>query len=192
MTSLDLFEVAAHVQSVVDALGLQGCFIGGVAVQRWGEPRVTRDVDLSVLVPFGQERDAARRLCSVLRARVEDAESFAERYRVVLAEHAGVGVDIGLAALPFEERMIAEATEFPFATGVALRTCSAEALIVLKAFAGRPQDWLDVQRVIERRADLDWARILEDLSPLAPLKPEDDILGQLEILRGNVRDATKS
>ena len=33
----------------------QFCFIGGVAVQRWGEPRLTQDVDLTVLTGVGNE-----------------------------------------------------------------------------------------------------------------------------------------
>jgi hypothetical protein len=33
----------------------QFCFIGGVAVQRWGEPRLTQDVDLTVLTGLGNE-----------------------------------------------------------------------------------------------------------------------------------------
>src|SRR5690349_16072830 len=31
------------------------CFIGGVAVQRWGEPRFTQDVDFTVLTELGTE-----------------------------------------------------------------------------------------------------------------------------------------
>jgi hypothetical protein len=31
------------------------CVIGGFAVQHWGEPRMTMDVDLSLLTWFGEE-----------------------------------------------------------------------------------------------------------------------------------------
>lgn len=31
------------------------CFIGGLAVQRWSEPRVTDDVDLTLITGFGTE-----------------------------------------------------------------------------------------------------------------------------------------
>jgi hypothetical protein len=33
----------------------QFCFIGGVVVQRWGEPRLTQDVDLTLLAGLGNE-----------------------------------------------------------------------------------------------------------------------------------------
>ena len=51
----DVLETAKHLQSFCDQRGWRSCVIGGIAVQRWGEPRVTRDVDLTVLTGFGGE-----------------------------------------------------------------------------------------------------------------------------------------
>ncbi|MFN2334142.1 MAG: hypothetical protein ABR550_06925 [Wenzhouxiangellaceae bacterium] len=62
-----------------------------------------------------------------------------------------------------------------------LRTCSAEDLLVMKAFAARDKDWADVTSVLERqgsRLDLDFVR--EQLQPLAAAKDEPEILEQLE------------
>lgn len=44
-----LFSAAELVQDLCEREGWEFCFIGGLAVQRWGEPRVTRDVDLTLL-----------------------------------------------------------------------------------------------------------------------------------------------
>ena len=64
-----------------------------------------------------------------------------------------------------------------------IRTCSAEDLIVLKAFASRPQDWLDVEKVIIRQGTrLDRSLIVEELKPLVELKEEPEILEQVERL----------
>jgi len=35
---IDLFEIARHLQTFCDEKGWQSCFIGGIAVQRWGQP----------------------------------------------------------------------------------------------------------------------------------------------------------
>jgi len=43
------------------------------------------------------------------------------------------------------------ASAFEFEPGVLVRTCSAEDLVVLKVFAGRPQDWIDVEGTIVRQ-----------------------------------------
>jgi predicted nucleotidyltransferase len=65
-----------------------------------------------------------------------------------------------------------------------LRTCSAEDLIVLKAFAGRGQDWVDVERIVVRQTGkLDWDYIRDQLRPLAALKEAPEILDQLEARR---------
>jgi hypothetical protein len=54
-------------------------------------------------------------------------------------------------------------------------------LIVLKSFAARGQDWVDVERVIVRQAGkLDWNYIREQLEPLAELKDLPGILDELE------------
>src|ERR1017187_4944246 len=42
---IDLFEAARQLEVFCDRQGWRSCFIGGIAVQRWGEPRVTLDVD---------------------------------------------------------------------------------------------------------------------------------------------------
>src|SRR5271165_3394476 len=51
-----------------------------------------------------------------------------------------------------------------------LVTCSAEDLVILKSFADRPQDWVDVERVIVRQTGkLDWKYILDQLKLLMEL-----------------------
>jgi hypothetical protein len=57
-------------------------------------------------------------------------------------------------------------------------------LIVLKAFAGRGRDWVDVEGMIVRqKGKLDWDYIREQLAPLAELKDSPGIMEQLEALR---------
>jgi hypothetical protein len=66
-----------------------------------------------------------------------------------------------------------------------LLTCSAEDLVVMKSFAGRGQDWVDVERVIVRQTGkLDWGYILEHLRELAALKESPQIVDRLITLRG--------
>jgi hypothetical protein len=50
-----LIQAAVEVLSVLSAAAIRSCVIGGLAVLRWGEPRATQDVDLSVLAPPGEE-----------------------------------------------------------------------------------------------------------------------------------------
>jgi hypothetical protein len=177
----DLFRTAAEVQSFCDRQGWRSCCIGGIAVQRWGEPRVTRDVDLTLLTGFGHEREFVDVLLAAWRARADNPLEFAMRHRVLLLQTPqGIGVDISLGALPFEELVVSRATPYFFAPGLEIRTCSAEDLIVLKLFASRPLDVRDAEGVaIRHQNHLDWNYIGEQLTPLAELKEEPEIMTTL-------------
>jgi hypothetical protein len=126
------------------------------------------------------------------QARVESPRDFALAHRVVLLRTAdGVGIDIALGGLPFECNTVARASDFEFASGERIRTCSAEDLLTMKAFAGRDQDWLDVKGVLIRQGDrLNWKLILSELRPLCELKPAPETLARLEQLREQVEGKT--
>ena len=179
-----VLDAAFEVQDFLNKQGQRFCFIGGLALQRWGEPRATRDVDLTLLCPFGDEARAAGLLAGAFAARIPDAREFAVRNRVLLLRNSGgVPIDISLGALAFEERCVGRASDWPIGDG-SLRTCSAEDLVVLKAFASRPRDWLDVESVVVRRGRaLDWKLVFEELEPLAAVREAPDILARLRALQ---------
>ena len=178
----EVIQAAAELQTVCETQRWQFCFIGGLALQRWGEPRETVDVDLSLLAGFGNEQPFIELLLQHFEGRIPNAARFAQERRVLLLRSSkGVGLDVALAALPFEELAIQRSSYFQYPPNTPLRTCSAEDLIVLKSFAGRGQDWVDVERVIVRQTGkLDWQYIREQLAPLAELKDSPQILDDLE------------
>jgi hypothetical protein len=179
-----LVRLAAELQSLLDSSSWQNCLIGGLALQRWGIPRLTIDLDMTVLTGFGGEKKLVDFLLSKYAARRTDARDFALRNRVLLIQSGdGIGIDIALGALPFEERMMKRASEFPFLPDCRLRTCSAEDLIVTKAFAGRDQDWVDVKGVIIRQKSLNWRVIYSELAPLCKLKEAPEIISRLKQLQ---------
>jgi hypothetical protein len=151
-------------------------------VLRWGEPRETVDVDLTLLTGFGGEDPFIDALLERYEARVDEAAEFARSRRVLLLRApSGVGLDIALGGLPFEETAVNRSSLFSFPPDVPLRTCSAEDLVVLKAFAARPKDWMDVEGVIVRQTGkLDWPYVRAQLSPLVELKDAPEILDELE------------
>jgi len=113
MNEIDLRELiaaAAALQKKWEAMDFQFCFIGGLAVQHWGEPRQTNDVDATVWTQFGNERPVIDRLLEDLTSRIENADQFALVNRVLLVqEPSGVDVDVALAAFPYELEMIRRA-----------------------------------------------------------------------------------
>jgi hypothetical protein len=181
-----LIRAAAEVQAFCVQQGWHFCFIGGLAVQRWGEPRVTRDADLTVITGFGDEGRFVDTILSTFAGRIDDARQFALKRRVVLVQARNqVGIDVSLGALPFEERIVERASDFEIDKDVWITTCSAEDLIVLKAFAGRPLDWGDISGIAIRQGDkLDQELVWTELLPLLDLKETPDDADKLrEILK---------
>ncbi|MGA2556417.1 MAG: nucleotidyl transferase AbiEii/AbiGii toxin family protein [Verrucomicrobiota bacterium] len=178
----DVIAAALELQVVCQQHGWRFCFIGGIAVQRWSEPRFTDDADLTLLTGFGSEEGFIRPLLEAFVPRRPDAAEFALRYRVVLLKNSqGVGLDVALGAFPFEIRSIERSSPFVFPTGQSLITCSAEDLLVHKCFANRERDWLDVDGILARQWNkLKMKLVLEELKPLVELKEEPEILARLE------------
>ena len=76
---------------------------------------------------------------------------------------------------------------FTFPPDVPLCTCSAEDLLVLKAFADRPKDWIDIEGILIRQGEhLDWVYIRTQLDPLAELKDAPELVDKLERMRDDL------
>ncbi|MDA0838357.1 MAG: nucleotidyl transferase AbiEii/AbiGii toxin family protein [Planctomycetota bacterium] len=176
------FDTAVEIQQFMLSRGWDFCFIGGLAVIRWGEVRLTEDVDLCLLTGFGGEEAFIDELLKHYESRVANAVEFAVHNRILLLKsQSGTQIDVSLGGLPFEAQMTQRGTEFKFADEYTLKTCSAEDLIVMKAFADRPKDWIDVQGILIRHGGaLDLQLIRENLSPLCELKEAPEIVQRFE------------
>ena len=173
-----LFRAALEIQEFFESQRREFAFIGGLANLRWGQPRTTEDVDAVLLTSFTDEELIVKTIIERFNARIPNAEHFALQNRVLLlAASNGVGLDISLGGLPFEQEMIERSSFFAFEEGCELRTCSAEDLIVLKAFAAREKDWTDIRMILERqKGKLNTSEILASLHPLCEAKEEPEIL----------------
>ena len=181
-----LLEAALGFQTLLVQWNWRFCIIGGIAVLRWGEPRFTRDVDLTIFAGFGREEEfIAPILGAGYRGRIEDVEAFAAKNRVLLLDSpSGVPFDVALGGLPFEEQMVDRSTIFEFEPGCSLRTCSAEDLVIQKLFAFRKRDVLDAETIVTRQGkNLDWNYMEQHLSELAELKEDPEIMQFFSKLR---------
>lgn len=151
----------AALQRLIDHFDGQGLIIGGIAASLLGRPRLTADLDAMVLVSV---QDLSRLLTYAqqegLIPRIENAEEFARRNRVLLLVHreTGLPVDISLGALPFEIETV-QRSQVHKVGSLKLRLPTPEDLIIFKAVAHRPQDLLDIQAIIDNYPNLDQDRI---------------------------------
>lgn len=176
-----LIRLAADLDRLFQEKGWKYCIIGGLALQRWGQMRMTLDVDITLLTGLGHEEAYIDELLGHYQARIPEAKEFAFANRVLLLKSPeGIGIDVALAGLPFEETVIERASRFEFAAGVSALTCSAEDLVILKAFADRGQDWLDIEGILVRqKGKLDRVYIETRLESLCELKEAPEILDRL-------------
>lgn len=176
------FETAWQLHRFLSARGIPYAIIGGIAVQRWGQPRLTRDVDLTILLRPGSEEATLREIVAVFPARIENAVAFALEHRVLPVEvPGGSEADISLGLPGYEEHVIARAVAYDLGAGRDVRLCSAEDLIVHKALAGRPQDVLDIEGIVARQGPaLDIAHVRRWLEELARLADDPEVTARFE------------
>ncbi len=180
-----LARAAADILRFLHSKNRPACAIGGLVVSRWGEPRATADVDLTVLADFGDEQNVLAELLSKYPSRVPDPEAFAKANRIALLTLPGrINADVSLAAFPFEREVLERSTEWQLPEDLSIRTCSAEDLVIYKLVAGRPGDIQDVIGIVARQGrKLDVQRIRHWGAQFADLKEDPDLLRPFESAR---------
>lgn len=141
----------------LDSLGIPYMLIGGQAVLVYGEPRLTRDVD--VTLGAGPEK-----LPSILawvretgwQVLAESPADFVARTLVLpcLESASGIRVDLIFGFSPYERQAIARARTITVGQ-TPVRFASAEDLVVHKLVAGRPRDIEDVRSIVLKNPGLD-------------------------------------
>jgi hypothetical protein len=158
-----------------------GVVIGALAVSLQGRPRVTRDVDVLVLLP----EDRWPTFLKSGRAygfvpRDPDVLAFAKESRVLLLRHqpSAIDVDVALGNLPFEEEAVARATIVQVG-GASVPLATPEDLVIMKALAARDQDWLDIEGLLAAHPRLDLRRVRRWVREFANALDAPEIYGDL-------------
>lgn len=135
--------------------------IGGQAVLLYGEPRLTKDIDITLGVNTDQldaVLDIVREVS--LQPLPQDIPSFVKRTMVLPAqdENSGIRIDFIFSFTPYERQAIPRAKEV-FFSGQQIRFAALEDLIIHKIFAGRPRDLEDVRILAVKNPGLDRAYV---------------------------------
>lgn len=131
--------------------------IGGQAVLLYGEPRLTRDIDITL----GIDIDKLDIVISVFSQAgfspiPKDIIQFVKETNVLPLEDiiTGIRADCIFSFSPYERQAITRACRIEI-DAVSVAYASPEDVIIHKMFAGRPRDVEDVKGIINRRPDLD-------------------------------------
>ena len=145
--------------------GLPYMVFGGQAVLLYGEPRLTRDIDVSL----GVDPSELARVIGViqslgLRVLTEKPEEFVRETLVLPAIDPATGIRIDFVfSLSQFERAAIERSRSIEVDDVTVQFVSLEDLIVMKLLAGRPRDLEDVAAVLRKNRGFDRSHIEERL-----------------------------
>lgn len=177
---IDLIAEAASVQDFVESNGWEFFFIGGITVQVWGRPRMTEDIDLTIFTNLENESEYIATFLERYTPKFSEVEEFALTNRVLpLFAANGIGIDVTLGGLSDTSEALARSSYQRFSPEIELRVCSPDDLIIMKAVAARPQDWIDLENVVTKQQALDWDYIL---STIQSLDAYDDVSARIEQL----------
>ncbi len=147
----NLFVAITDLQKTLEDADIPSALIGGLAVGVWGEPRLTRDVDLKVLA-WREERARVLQVLSHLTPLNADPDGAFQRNGIAFFQTpGGVRVDVMLTDTHFDETVIGRAKMVDLQPGWSARVCSAEDLIIYKLVSIRPRDRLDVEGIVKRQ-----------------------------------------
>jgi predicted nucleotidyltransferase len=138
-------------------LGIKFALVGGIAVALVSTPRYTADVDAVILdVDDRLEWLIAELVKAGFTTRATDQVAMTRRTRVLnLTDRQGVGIDLMLGLLPFDEDLVARATEAKLFGDSRVPVALPEHLVVMKAIAWRPKDLQDIREIVAINPDLD-------------------------------------
>jgi hypothetical protein len=131
--------------------------IGGQAVLLYGEPRLTRDIDMTLGVGIESLPRVLEMLGKAgLKPIPENAETFVRETYVLPAKHveSGIRVDIIFSYTPYERQAVKRVNRIRVRDQI-VNFASLEDVIIHKVFAGRPRDMEDVRSMILRNPDFD-------------------------------------
>ena len=182
----NLIQSVIQIQNRLSDDNISSAVIGGLAVAVWGEPRLTRDVDIKVSL----QRDQAADLLSLLKADYSflsdnPEQTLRQMGMLFVQDVAGLRLDLLLADTSFDIEVIQRASPKEIEPGQIITVCTPEDLILYKMISTRPRDHEDVQGVMRRQQhNLDDDYILDWLQQFEVALDDATLVAEYRRLRG--------
>jgi len=177
-------ELISRLAQALDTLKLPYMVIGGQALLLYADPRMTRDIDITL-------GSGLEILPEILRASIEaglealpdDVQEFAQKTLVLplMDTDTHIRVDF-IFSLTDYEKLAIERSRIVKLGGADVHFAAPEDLIIHKIFAGRPIDLEDVKKVLARSMELDVGYIRRWLKEFDSTLPEKQLLESFEAL----------
>lgn len=181
-------EILSRIGACLGRHGLPYMIIGGQAVLLYGEPRLTRDIDITL----GVGTDRINELLAIvqelsLKPLPKDIEAFVRQTMVLpaLDEAIGIRVDFIFSFTPYETEAIKRAKKIIIMDQV-VSFASPEDVMIHKIFAGRPRDIEDVRAIMLKNPEIDAQYIRSWLKEFDTSSEGGDFLKRFEELMNSL------
>ncbi len=148
--------------------GIPYMIIGGQAVLIYGEPRITKDIDVTLGVDVDRMADVLAVARGLSLAPLVDPVEFAKKTRVLPCQDQSIGlrVDFVFSFSAYEKEALSRTRAIRIGT-TDVFYASPEDVVIHKIVAGRPRDLEDVRGILLKNPSIDATYIrrwLEDFS----------------------------
>lgn len=153
--------------------GIPYMVIGGQAVLLYGEPRLTKDIDITLGVGPDRLKEVLRVAEKIPLKILVDAETFVRQTMVLPCEDSdsGIRVDFIFSVSGYEQEALKRVRAVRIGKAE-VRFASLEDLIIHKVVAGRPRDLEDVKGLLQKNEGVDLPYIRHWLREFAVLLSE--------------------
>lgn len=131
--------------------------IGGQAVLVYGEPRLTRDIDITMGISV-DGLDKVKKIIPIigLKGLVQKEKEFVERNMVLptIDQKSGIRVDFIFSFSSYERQAIERAKDIKLGNSL-VRFASLEDVVIHKVIAGRARDFEDVKSILLKNPKYD-------------------------------------
>ncbi len=150
-------EILSKIGASLNKHNLPYMIIGGQAVLLYGEPRLTRDIDITLGVNVDRLKDLLDVISELsLKPIPENTELFVHQTMVLPAvdEATAIRVDFIFSFTTYETEAIKRSRKIEI-LGEKVCFATPEDVIIHKIFAGRPRDIDDVKSIIFKNPGID-------------------------------------
>ena len=169
------YKLLEDISTKLERLNIPYMIIGGQAVLIYGEPRFTKDIDITLGAGINELKKILS-LCNSLNLTplIENINDFVSKTMVLPVSDpvSNLTVDFIFSFTDFEKEALNRAVDIQLETK-SVKFASVEDLIIHKIFSGREIDLIDVKSIILKNPAIDKSYIIHWLNKFSKGKDED-------------------
>jgi predicted nucleotidyltransferase len=161
-------QLLEKIALALDKAGIPYMIVGGQAVLLYGEPRLTRDIDITLGMTLEKLEVVVGLIKGIGLEPLVDPDTFTRKTMVLPCQDptTDIRVDFIFSFSPYEQQALERVRTVEMGNAL-LRFASPEDLIIHKIVAGRPRDLEDVKTVLIKNPEVDINYIRHWLRKLA-------------------------